>query len=63
VQKNQERLKNKYMNLKISKLYSTFYILPALRIWHERTYEEELCNLSIEILWFNRALELILIDK
>lgn len=51
------------MNLNISKLYSTFYILPALRIWHERTYEEELCNLSIEILWFNRALELILIDK
>jgi hypothetical protein len=51
------------MRLQISQLHSTFYILPALRIWHERTYEEELVNLSIEILWFNRGLELILIDK
>ena len=51
------------MRLQISRLYSTFYILPALRVWHERTYEEDLVNFSIEILWFNRSLELNLIDK
>lgn len=59
------------MTIEITHLYSTFYILPTIRIWHEKyldsddtdKYFERFCRLSLEIIWFNRSLEFVFIDK
>ena len=59
------------MTIEITHLYSTFYILPTIRIWHEKYFEsddadkyfERFCRLSLELIWFNKSLELVFIDK
>lgn len=51
------------MTVEITSLHSTFYILPAIRIWHEKLYDGGYCRLSLELLWFNRSLDFVFIDK
>lgn len=56
------------MTFSVSKLYNTFYILPTLRVWYDKSYPDEngkthWYSLSIEFVWLSRSLDLYLIEE
>lgn len=56
------------MKFGISKLFNTFYILPTLRVWYDKSYPDEngktqWYSLSIEFVWLSRSLDLYLIEE
>ena len=59
------------MKIEITRLYSTFYIIPAIKIWHETYLDSDdndkffkrFCRLSLELTWFNQSLDFVFIDR
>ena len=51
------------MKLKTYTEHNNFYLIPTIRVYWDKYYEDGLCSLNIEFVWLKWSLALVFIDK